>query len=137
MSADAERSTSAAVSSTTIPRSFAFRLTHGRRRAPRRHAAAAAGTTPGEWARETVSAALGIAYRRRSMRRRVANADLLRQLLGELGRQGGNLNQATARLNAERDVDALAARHAIEAIRAGQASVVAAILAALGGTDEP
>lgn len=119
-----------------FPRSFAFRLTEadGKRLDA---AAAAAGTTPGEWARETVSAALGIAFRRRSMRRRVANADLLRQLLGELGRQGGNLNQATARLNAERDVDALAARHAIEAIRAGQASVVAAILAALGGTDEP
>ena len=118
------------------PRSFAFRLTQadGERLDAM---AAAAGTTAGEWARETVSAALGIAYRRRSVRRRVANADLLRQLLGEIGRQGGNLNQATARLNAERDVDALAARHAIEAIRAGQASVVAAILAALGGTDQP
>lgn len=119
-----------------FPRSFAFRLTEadGRRLDA---AAAAAGTTPGEWARETVSASLGIAYRRRSMRRRVANADLLRQLLGELGRQGNNLNQAAARLNAERTVDAMAARHAIEAIRAGQASVIAAILAALGGTDQP
>ena len=118
------------------PRSFAFRLTEadGRRLDA---AAAAAGTTPGEWARETVSAALGIAYRRRSMRRRIANAEVLRQLLGELGRQGSNLNQAAARLNAERVVDALAARHAIETIRAGQASVVAAILAALGGTDQP
>lgn len=119
-----------------FPRSFAFRLTEedGERLDA---AAAAAGTTPGEWARQVVSSALGIAYLRRSMRRRIANADLLRRLLGELGRQGNNLNQAAARLNAERTVDAVAARQAIEAIRAGQASVVTAIVAALGGTKRP
>lgn len=123
-------------SNTNFPRSFAFRLTKadGERL---NTVAAAAGTKPGEWARQVVSAALGIAYERRSVRRRVAHADLLRKLLGELGKQGNNLNQATARLNAERSVDAAAARHAIEAIRAGQASVVAAILKALGGTDQP
>ena len=119
-----------------FPRSFAFRLTEedGNRLDAM---ASAAGTTPGEWARQTISAALGVAYVKRSVRRRVAHADLLRKLLGELGKQGSNLNQATARLNAEWSVDAAAARHAIEAIRAGQASVVEAILKALGGTDQP
>lgn len=118
------------------PRCFAFRLTEadGERLDA---AAAVAGTTPGEWARKTISGALGLAYRQRSMRLRIANANLLRELLGEIGRQGNNLNQVAARLNAERSVDAAAVKHTIETIRAGQASVVAAIVAALGGTDQP
>ncbi len=118
------------------PRSFAFRLTEvdGERLDA---VAAAAGTTPGEWARQMICAALGIAYGRRSMRRRVANADLLRQLLAAWGRQGNNLNQIAARLNSEKSVDTAAARQAIETIRDGQASLVAATLAALGGTDSP
>ena len=118
------------------PRSFAFRLTEAAG-ARLDDIAAAAGTTPGEWAREVVSTALGVAYQKRSMRRRVANADLLRRLLGEFGRQGSNLNQVAARLNAERSADAAAVRQALDAIRAGQASLVAAILATLGGTDQP
>lgn len=118
------------------PRSFAFRLTQadGERLDA---VAAAAGTKPGEWARMTISKALGITYHQRSMRRRVANADLLRRLLTELTRQGNNLNQATARLNAERSVDAAAARRALEAIRTEQASVIAAVVATLGGTARP
>ena len=60
-----------------FPRSFAFRLTEADGDSLDA-VAAAAGTTPGEWARQTVSTALGIAYERRSMRRRVANAELLR-----------------------------------------------------------
>ena len=118
------------------PRSFAFRLTtaDGERLDA---AAAGAGTTSGEWARKTVSAALGIAYRRRSMRKSIANADLLRHLLGELGRQGNNLNQIAKCLNAEQTSDAAAVRTGVEAIRAGQARIVAAVVAALGGTNQP
>ena len=118
------------------PRSFAFRLTlaDGERLDA---AAAAAGTTPGEWARQVVSTALGVAYQRRAMRRRVANADLLRGFLGELGRQGGNLNQVAARLNAMRIVDVTTVLHTLEAIRIEQASLVARIVAVLGGTDQP
>ena len=118
------------------PRSFAFRLTKEDGKLLNA-VAAAAGTTAGEWARQAVSAALGISYERRSMRRRVANADLLREYLGELGRQGNNVNQVAARLNAERNVDAAAARQGLEAIRADQQALVAAILATLGGTDNP
>lgn len=118
------------------PRSFAFRLTtvDGARLDA---VAAAQGTTSGEWARQAVSAALGLAYQRRAMRRRVANADLLRRMLGELGRQGGNLNQVAGRLNADRSLAGEAARDDIAALRAGQKTLVAAIVAVLGGTDRP
>ena len=119
-----------------FPRSFAFRLTleDGMRLDA---AAAAQGTTSGEWARQAISAALAIAYERRSMRRRVANADLLRRLLAELMRQGNNLNQIAARLNAERVIDAAAARQTLEVIGAAQVDLIAAIVAALGGTAQP
>ena len=66
------------------------------------------------------------------MRRRVANAELLRRLLAELGRWGNNLNQIARRLNAEATVDAAAVRADIEAIRCAQAGLVTAIVAALG-----
>ena len=118
------------------PRSFAFRLctADGDRLDA---AAAASGTTPGEWARQVVSTALGIAYQRRAMRRRVANAHLLRGILGELGRQGNNVNQIAARLNALRAIDVTTVLAALEAIRAEQTSVVARIVAVLGATETP
>lgn len=64
--------------------------------------AAAQGLTAGQLARRIVARDLGMVAKLNHVRRAVANAAILRQLLGDLGRVGNNLNQIAARLNAGR-----------------------------------
>ncbi len=120
---------------TRYPRSFSFRLTEadGDRLDG---VAAAEGTTSGEWARRVVSTSLSVAYERRALRRRVANADLLRALLGELGRLGNNLNQIAAKLNAGMGADDRILQQ-VSGIRAELKVLVQKITTALGGTEKP
>lgn len=61
--------------------------------------AAARGLTPGQLARKIVGRDLGLEVKLNHVRRAVANAGVLRQLLGHLGHVGSNLNQIAARLN--------------------------------------
>lgn len=61
--------------------------------------AGATGLTPGQMARRIIEREVGLMAETATVRRRVANADLLRQGLGELGRVGNNLNQVAAHLN--------------------------------------
>jgi hypothetical protein len=62
--------------------------------------AAAQGLTAGQLARQIVARDLGMQLKLNHVRKAIANANLLRQLLGRLGRLGNNLNQIAARLNA-------------------------------------
>lgn len=61
--------------------------------------AAARGLTPGQLAREIIARDVGLNLSAPQVRRAVANAGLLREILGELGRQGNNLNQIALHLN--------------------------------------
>lgn len=82
-----------------LNRPISFRLPPGDR-AKLMEVAAAQGLTPGQLARKIVARDLGLQARLSHVRLAVANADVLRRLLGELGRIGNNLNQIAARLNA-------------------------------------
>lgn len=62
-------------------------------------AAAARGVTPGILCREIVLQDIGAVLELPRVRREVANRDQLRDLLGELGRQGSLLNQVAKQLN--------------------------------------
>ena len=118
-----------------FPRAFAFRLTE----ADGDHldaVAAAEGITSGEWARRVVGAELGIAYTRRRIKARVANADVLRRLLAELNYQGNNLNQIAHKMNSQKGLDATASQE-LEAIRTENQRIRSAILDVLGRTNTP
>jgi hypothetical protein len=69
-------------------------------RAKLKEIAAAQGLTAGQLARKIVARDLGMQLKLNHVRTAIANADLLRRLLGEIGRLGNNLNQIAARLNA-------------------------------------
>lgn len=70
--------------------------------------AAAQGLTAGQFARRIVARDLGMVAKLNHVRRAVANAAILRQLLGDLGRLENKLNQIAARLNADgRHADAI------------------------------
>jgi hypothetical protein len=81
-----------------IDRPVSFRLPPGDK-AKLMEVAAAQGLTPGQLARKIVARELGMQARLNHVRAAVANADLLRQLLGRLGALGNNLNQIAAHLN--------------------------------------
>lgn len=61
--------------------------------------AAAQGLTAGQLARKIVARDLKLETKLNHVRRAIANAAILRQLLGDLGRVGNNLNQIAVRLN--------------------------------------
>lgn len=82
-----------------LDRPVSFRLPPGDR-AKLMEVAAAQGLTAGQLARKIVARDLGMVAKLNHVRRAVANAAILRQLLGDLGRVGNNLNQIAARLNA-------------------------------------
>lgn len=62
--------------------------------------AAARGLTAGQLARKIVARELEMQVKLNHVRTAIANADVLRQLLGRLGALGNNLNQIAAHLNA-------------------------------------
>lgn len=91
--------------------------------------AAAQGLTAGQLARRIVARDLGLHAKLNHVRRAAANADLLRRLLGELGRVGNNLNQIAARLNAgEAQADAT---RDLARLREALEEALAAVIAAL------
>lgn len=114
-----------------FPRSFAFRLTleDGERL---NAVAAANGLLPGEWARKIVSASIRTDFTRRSVRLRVQNSELLRELLLELRHQGNNLNQIARALNAGEIQSRPDALSTISDIHRETRSLIGAILDALG-----
>lgn len=84
-------------------------------------AAEAAGVSPGVWVRTLALKALGSAMKAPAVRRAAVNAELLNEVLGELRKHGGNLNQLTRLANgsgslvaAEADIAAM--RTATEAL---------------------
>lgn len=81
-----------------LERSVSFRLPADDRQ-KLLETAAARGLTPGQLARELVARNLGIIVKAGHIRRAVANADVLRRLLGELAVQGSNVNQIARHLN--------------------------------------
>ncbi|PZQ87077.1 MAG: hypothetical protein DI534_15415 [Leifsonia xyli] len=110
-------------------RPFVFRV--GKEEAEKLVAVAAAmGLTPGQLARRIIEREIGLIARTATVRRRVANADLLRQGLGELGRVGNNVNQVAAHLNAGRSVPW--PRTELDRILLDLDTALAAIMAALG-----
>lgn len=111
-----------------LDRPVSFRLPPGDR-AKLMEVAAAQGLTAGQFARKIVARDLGLQARLNHVRRAVANADLLRRLLGELGRVGNNLNQIAARLNAG-EAQAEAARD-LAPLRKTLEEALAAVIAAL------
>jgi hypothetical protein len=82
-----------------LTRPVSFRLPPADR-AKLMEVAAAQGLTAGQLARRIVARDLGMVAKLNHVRRAIANAAILRQLLGDLGRLGNNLNQIAARLNA-------------------------------------
>ncbi len=92
--------------------------------------AAAMGLTPGQMARRIIEREVGLMARTATVRRRVANADLLRQGLGELGRVGNNVNQVAAHLNAGRAIPWR--QDELDRLLLDLAAALAAIMAALG-----
>lgn len=111
-----------------LHRPVSFRLPPGDR-AKLMEIAAAQGLTPGQLARKIVARDLGLQARLNHARQEVANADLLRRLLGELGRIGNNLNQIAARMNAG-EAQAEAARD-LARLREVLEKALAAVIATL------
>ncbi|MFC5423795.1 hypothetical protein ACFPOB_30165 [Bosea eneae] len=92
--------------------------------------AAAMGLTPGQMARRIIEREIGLMARAATVRRRVANAELLRQGLGQLGMVGNNVNQIAAHLNQGKP---LPWRHdELERIRLDLHTAITAIMAVLG-----
>ncbi|MBA4220229.1 MAG: hypothetical protein C0458_05820 [Methylobacterium sp.] len=92
--------------------------------------ATARGLTPGQMARGIIEREVDLLARTASIRRRVANADLLRQALGALGRVGNNINQVAAHLNANNPLPLR--RDELERMQLDLHSALAAVMAALG-----
>lgn len=91
--------------------------------------AAARGLTPGQLARELVARNLDIVVKAGHIRRAVANADILRRLLGELAVQGSNLNQIAHHLN--RGGSRAEAVQDLEALRDAHKAALQAVVATL------
>lgn len=92
--------------------------------------AAAKGMTPGQLARGIIEREVGLLARTASIRRRVANADLLRETLGQLGRVGNNINQIAAHQSGNKPLPW--SREELEHMQLELRSAVAAVMAALG-----
>ncbi|WP_067991724.1 plasmid mobilization relaxosome protein MobC [Bosea sp. FBZP-16] len=91
--------------------------------------AAAEGLTAGQLARRIVARDLGLEAKLNHVRRAIANAEVLRKVLGSLGAIGNNLNQIAARLNASGN-HAEAVR-GVDALREPLAEAFAVVIAAL------
>lgn len=92
--------------------------------------AVATGLTPGQMARRILEREIGLVARTASVRRRVANADLLRQALGQLGWVGNNINQVAAHLNANKPLPWQQGE--LDRMRQDLDNALAAIMSALG-----
>ncbi|MCU4178620.1 plasmid mobilization relaxosome protein MobC [Bosea sp. BH3] len=92
--------------------------------------AAALGLTPGQMARGIIEREIGLVARIARVKRRVANAELLRQALGEMGRIGNNINQVAAHLNAKNP--APWRRDELERMQLELQAALAEVMAALG-----
>ena len=92
--------------------------------------AAAMGVTPGQLARRIIEREIGLIARTATVRRRVANADLLGQALGQLGWVGNNINQVAAHLNGGRPLPWR--QDELERMRLDLATALSAVMAALG-----
>ncbi len=119
-----------------FPASFAFRLAD--EDAVRlREVAEAHGYRPAEWARKIVSDVIAVDFVRRNVRLRVLHADLLRMFLGELSRQGNNLNQIAHALNRGEGGSSQTIARELDAIRRNNQVIMVAVLDALGANDNP
>ncbi len=118
---------------TQYPCSFAFRL-DDETAARLCDVADAHGIKPAVFAREVIVREIGAAMELPPIRRRIMNAELFREALAELSRQGNNLNQIAHRLNTGEPP-----KYAIASLEILQAALVAAmrrITAAMGvGSD--
>lgn len=92
--------------------------------------AAATGLTPGQMARRIIEREIGLIARTATVRRRVANADLLRQGLGQLGWVGNNIDRVAAQVNAGRPLPWR--QDDLERMRLDLDTALTAIMAALG-----
>jgi hypothetical protein len=111
-----------------LARPISFRLPPADR-AKLMEVAAAQGLTAGQLARRIVARDLGMVVKLNHVRRAVANATILRQLLGDLGRLGNNLNQIAARLNnGGRHLEAV---HDLDGLRGSLEAALACVIAAL------
>lgn len=93
--------------------------------------AAAYGMDAAPYARLLVLKEIGAAAKTPPVRRRVLHADELRRLLGELGRQGSNVNQIAHHLNAGGHANGL--RAAIAQLEAEHAACLRAVTSLLVG----
>lgn len=92
--------------------------------------AAAMGLTPGQMARRIIEREIGLIARTATVRRRVANADLLRQGLGQLGWVGNNINQVAAHVNGGKALPW--GQDELERMRLDLDTALSAIMAAVG-----
>lgn len=90
----------------------------------------AIGLTPGQLARRIIEREIGLRARTATVKRRVANADLLGRGLGQLGLIGNNINQIAAHLNGAKPLPWR--RDELERIRLDLDAAIAAIMGALG-----
>lgn len=90
----------------------------------------ALGLTPGQLARRIIEREIGLLARTATVRRRVANADLLRQSLGQIGLVGNNINQIAAHKNSGKPLPWRADE--LERIRLDLDAAIKAIMGALG-----
>ena len=97
--------------------------------------ATARGVTPGILCRDIVMKDIGAVLELPRVRREVANRDQLRDLLGELGRQGSLLNQVARRLNIGAPLGAAA--QDLAAMRAAYETALARVTIVLGVGREP
>lgn len=90
----------------------------------------ALGLTPGQLARRIIEREIDLLARTATVRRRVANADLLRRSLGQLGLVGNNINQIAAHQNSGKPLPWRADE--LERIRLDLDTAIMAIMGALG-----
>jgi len=90
----------------------------------------ALGLTPGQLARRIIEREIGLLARTATVRRRVANADLLRRSLGQLGLVGNNINQIAAHQNSGKPLPWRTDE--LERIRLDLDTAIIAIMGALG-----
>lgn len=115
-----------------LPRVFAFRL-DDETADLLSGVAESYGMKSSEFVRRIVLERIGSMMRTPAVRTRILHAAILRDIAGELGRQGSNLNQIARALNAGRHVSASSLDTAIET----QRRALVAVVEALAGTREP
>lgn len=113
---------------TDLARPVSFRLPPADR-ARLKEVAASQGLTAGQLARKIVARDLGLEAKLNHVRRAIANAEALRQILGALGQIGNNLNQIAARLHATGDH--AQALYDLDVLRGGLERALAAVIAIL------